>query len=308
MSEKLKKVKLKGNESFNFREGWLRKGMRCVGDCDTLFSKDDVLERLGVGSKMAKSIRFWLHATSLCEEIRINSGRGRAQVITKFGQAILDYDPYFDDIFTLFLLHYHIVSNDTLCMVWNIFFNEYEGQDFTKENMIDACSALLDKKMAQGCAYSEKSFADDCTSVLKMYAANDHELDAAGKELHPEDSLECPLTELGLLQKSTRQKAAFIKSMPPRGSLDKLAILYVITRNLSERKPSVSIDDLLTAPNNVGKVFNLNRVAINEYLDQLRISGYLTINRTAGLDMVYIESIMKPEDIMAEYYEKAQVE
>lgn len=58
MSGKLKKVKLKGNESFNFREGWLRKGMRCVEACPDLFSKDDVMERLGVGSKMVKSFAW----------------------------------------------------------------------------------------------------------------------------------------------------------------------------------------------------------------------------------------------------------
>ena len=66
--EKLTKVKLKGNESFNIREGWLRKGMRCVQDYPTLFSQDDAMEILGVGSKMVKSIRYWLRATGLTEE------------------------------------------------------------------------------------------------------------------------------------------------------------------------------------------------------------------------------------------------
>ena len=89
--------------------------------------------------------------------------------------------------------------------------------------------------------------------------------------------------------------------------LDKMAVLYVITCNLSNEKNSVSIDDLLNAPNNIGRVFNLNRVAINDYLDRLRIAGYLTINRTAGLDMVYVENVIQPQDIMAEYYTKAQV-
>ena len=132
----------------------------------------------------------------------------------------------------------------------------------------------------------------------------------AGKtvnELHSEDSLACPLIDLGLLHKSSKTKGAYIKTSPARGELDKLAVLYAITRNLQKsNKTSVSIDDLLKAPNNIGRIFNLNRVTINEYLDQLRISGYLTINRTAGLDMVYVESLMEPQDIMAEYYEKAQ--
>lgn len=281
MNEKLKKVKLKGNESFNFREGWLRKGMRCVAENEDLFSQDDVMERLGVGSKMVKSIRFWLQATHLTEEQYTNSGRSRSQFITEdFGDIIAEYDPYFDDLFTLFLVHYHIVSNASLCIVWNIFFNEYDGQDFTKENMVNACQVLLDKKMDEGCTYSESSFVDDCSSIIKMYINSQ-----AGEQIsknsiidtHPEESLDCPLAELGLIQKSTKTKGAFIKSMPTHGALDKLAVLYVIAQNISKEKNSVSIDDLLNAPNNIGRVFNLSRVAINEYLDQLRIAGYLTM-------------------------------
>ena len=120
-------------------------------------------------------------------------------------------------------------------------------------------------------------------------------------------SLACPLASLGLLQRSSRNKNAYTKSMPARDTLDKLAVLYVIICNLSKEKNSVSIDDLLNAPNNIGKVFNLSRVAINNYLDQLRIAGHLTINRTAGLDMIYVESTMIPQNIMAQYYTKAQV-
>lgn len=301
MITRLKKVKLKGNESFNFREGWLRKGMRCVEIDETLFSRDDVMEQLGVGSKMVKSIRYWLQATGLCEEQYRNSGRARAQVITEnFGEIVKRFDPYFDDIFTLFLLHYRIVSNPALCMPWHIFFNEYDGQDFTKENMIDVCKELLIKKMDEGCSFSEKSFEDDCSSIVRMYVN-------AGTIEDPEESLACPLSGLGLLQRSSRNKNAYSKAMPTRDALDKLAVLYVITSNLSADKNSVSIDDLLNAPNNVGRVFNLSRVAINDYLDQLRIAGYLTINRTAGLDMIYVEAMMTPQDIMAEYYMKAQV-
>ena len=301
MSSRIKKVKLKGNESFNFREGWLRKGMRCVDECPTLFSQDDVMERLGVGSKMVKSIRYWLQATGLSEEKYINSGRARAQYLTEdFGKVIQTWDPYFDDIFSLFLLHYHIVRNESLCIPWNIFFNEYDGQDFTKDNMFKGCKDLLERKMDEGCVFSENSFADDCSSIIRMYFNQ-------GVKEDPEESLSCPLSELGLLQRSFRDKTAFYKAMPPRYSLDKLAVLYVITQNLSNEKNSVSIEDLQNAPNNIGRVYNLSRVAINDYLDQLRISGYLTINRTAGLDMVYVENLMQPQDIMVEYYKKAQV-
>ena len=93
--------------------------------------------------------------------------------------------------------------------------------------------------------------------------------------------------------------------MPPaRELLDKMAVLYVILDNIKEGKESVSIDSLINDANNIGKVFNLDRVLINEYLDQLRVSGFITLNRTAGLDMVYVNTDKIPKDIMREYYEK----
>ena len=301
MKDKLKKVTLKGNASFNFREGWLRKGMRCIAQDPMLFTRDNVIEQLGVGSKMVSSIRFWLKACGLCEEKYINNSRARELYLTEdFGEIVFQYDPYFDDIFTLFILHYHIVSNQALCIVWNIFFNEFSGIDFTKEDLVSMCSNLLQKKMEEGATFSEESLKSDCDYILKMYLS-------PMKIDDPEENLHCPLTALGLIDKSPRDNKAYIKTTPVTDLLDKLAVLYVISMNIPEGRNSVSIRDLENAPNNIGHVFNLNRVKINEYLDELRVAGHVTINRTAGLDMVYLNKKYKPSDILIEYYEKAQM-
>lgn len=298
MTNYIKKVKLKGNESFNIREGWLRKGMRSVNEHPDLFARSDVMEILGVGSKMVKSIRYWLQATYLCEEQIQSGNRARQQFITQdFGRVVEQYDPYFDDIFTLSLVHYHIVSNKhELCTVWNIFFNEYDGDNFNRDNMYEACEELLNKRLEQGVTYSTNSLRDDCASVIRMYL-EDHNSD-------PEDNLGSPLSELGLLKKNNRGN--YEKCTPPKEVLNKYAILYVLKQNLDSDKTSVSIDELWKAPNNIGRVFNLNRSTINEYLDQLRAMNLITINRTAGLDMVYINTNMTATDIMIEYYEKSQ--
>ena len=301
MQNKIKKVRLKGNESFNFREGWLRKGIRCINEYPMLFSREDVMERLGVGSKMVKSIKYWLLATNICVERYTNRGRSRELVLTEdYGQIINQFDPYFDDIFTLFTLHYQIVKNETLCMTWNIFFNEYDGVDFTKDDLVSVCGSLLNKRLEEGSTFSDKLFSDDCSSVLRMYL-NSSEVE------DPEESLQCPLSSLGLLAKSARSKNAYIKTAPAKDDLDKMAVLYVIASNLSEEKQSVGINELVTSANNIGRVFNLNRVKVNEYLDQLRIAGFLTINRTAGLDMVYMNDVITPTNVLTKYYKEAQV-
>ena len=297
MNERIKKVKLKGNETFNFREGWLRKGMRNVEENSRVFSGKDAMEKSGVGSKMVKAIRYWLQAAGLCYELYGTGGRAREQFVSDdFGKIVVDYDPYFDDLFTLYLIHYNIVTNKELCVAWSIFFNEFGGHDFTREDFFEMCKSSLNKKMVEGATFAETSLYSDCSSVIRMYLPSDEMCD-------PEESTECPLTELGLLEKNESSKGTLNKSTPGREKLDKLAVFYVMLDQINKSgKNSISIDRLLNEENNIGKVFNLSRGQINDYLDQLRIAGYLVLNRTAGLDMVYVENVRPAKAIMVDYY------
>lgn len=299
MTKLLKKIKLKGNESFNIREGWLRKGMRNVSQYPNLFTREDVMEILGVGSKMVKAIRFWLKAANLCYESNTGGNRSREIKFTDdFGTIIYNYDPYFEDPFTLSLIHYQIVANTQgMCPIWSIFFNEYDADIFCRDDMYESCETLLQKKLESGATYSQKSLQDDCSSIIRMYLESDNIED-------PESNLGSPLSELKLIKKNN--KGYFYKSAPNHDVLNLFAVFYVILQNIEPEKDSISMIDLWRAPNNIGRVFNLSRASINDYLDQLKAMNYITINRTAGLDMIYLNSEITPSDIMIEYYKKAQ--
>ena len=54
-------------------------------------------------------------------------------------------------------------------------------------------------------------------------------------------------------------------------------------------RTSVSIEKLLEDENSPGRIFGLGRIALNDSLDRLEHGGYLKIDRTAGLDIVYFE-------------------
>ena len=64
----------------------------------------------------------------------------------------------------------------------------------------------------------------------------------------------------------------------------------------------MSIDTLLNGDRLPGKIYNLNRVNLNFYLDKLASEGYIAVNRTAGLDMVYAQSSIAPEKVIEKYY------
>lgn len=294
MENKLLKVRLKRNESFNIREGWMRKGMKLLSDYPDLFSREDAMQLLGVGSKMVKSIKYWLIATGLAEEKKVKS-KIELVITEEIGEVVNQYDPYFEDLFTLYILHTNIASNLDNATVWYLFFNNYDAKTFTKEDMQNVLDNELKKILDKDVTYSDSLFRDDCGSVIKMYADDEDNND-------PEDNLSSPLSALGLLVKSQTKKGTFEKTAPRYDKLDCLVILYIMLRNKIEGKDSVSINDLLTGENSAGKLLNLTRPVLNEYLDRLRARGYITINRTAGLDMVYFDKDITAKQVLIDYY------
>ena len=290
------KYKLKGNESFCIREGWLNKGITAIQNNEIVFSSDESMDILGLGSKMVKSLKYWLIATGLVSEHR-EVGRKTALRLTKeLGEIIWEYDKYFEDIFTLWVVHYQIVRRLEFCTVWNLFFNNFNVKEFTKNNMNNKMIDEFNKIYDKGASISN-SVIDDCGSIIKMYCISDEDSKA-----DPEDNLTSPFSELGLIKKNAVERSSYIKSRPVYAKLDRLAILYIIASNMKEEKKSVDIDTLMMQENNVGKVLNLDRNMLNEYLDILRQEGYITLNRTAGLDMVYLKNELSPDEILKEYY------
>lgn len=274
-------IKLKGHGSFYIREGWLRKGMRNVHDNPNIFAEDSVVDDLAVGANMILSIRYWLQATGLTYEKTIKGGK-KTQYLTKgFGQVVYQYDPYFDDIFTLWIVHYKLAINTKMATSWYLFFNKFKSTEFTKEEMSNVLARYLEAIIGEE-NYSEKSLKDDCTCIIKTY------YEGHRGQHTPEDKMTCPLSELGLLgvvESSDNQY--YIKKKPAIMKLDKLVIFYIIVDNMHDTTSS-NISSILEDEGNVGRILNLDRSMINEYIDELKNSGYLTVNRTSGLDKVYL--------------------
>lgn len=290
-----KKYKLKGHESFYIRDGWLRKGMKNVKINPGLFGTDNVVDSLAVGSNMVKAIRFWLQAGNLTHE-KVEVGSKRTQSITKdFGQIIMDKDPYFEDIFTLWMLHYFIASNTELCTSWYLFFNKFALTEFTKEELLEGMEQLLENHIGNR-DFSNNSLKDDCNTILKTYFEEDILRD-------PEDNLICPLNELGLItqKKNAKGKIIYCKEKPSVERLHPLAVMYVISKTMEDTN-GMPVDQLLELDNSLGKLFNLDRTTAYYYLEELKRMKLVEINRTAGLDMIYPVK-MATEQILNRYYD-----
>ncbi len=288
MSEQtVRKIRLKGHETFILREGWLAKGLKAVSDNPKVFSEYAGADALGVGTNMAKAIRYWLRAGGVTAE-----SKGEVR-LSAMGRLIKEYDAYFEDIFTMWLIHAGIACNAELATSWYVFFNKIGNEEYTKDELCDVLMREL-KAYSMQQELPESSVLADATAIINMYLRDKN------VDYDPEEKKVSPFSELTLLK---RNGITYKKYMPAQEILPDMAVLFLIRRYFeNEKTDSVSIDTLLKGDMLPGKIYNLNRVALNYYLDKLASDGYIAVNRTAGLDMVYSMSTITPEKVIEKYY------
>lgn len=283
----MKKYRLKGHETFAIREGWLNKGLYEVNKNSLVFKENYGSDALGVGSNMAKAIRFWLKAANLTVE------KKDGVYLSEMGKIILQSDPYFEDYFSLWIVHCNIVMNKEMVTSWNLFFNEFEEARFDREDIAEFIKRRIEIEY-EAESISERSIRDDVSVLINMYLKSKEDID-------PEDKKSSPFAEFGLLKRDVN---AIQKARPNRQTLNEYVILYCICEYIDENK-GISIEDILNKSNMPGKILGINRIMLNEYLDILSYKGELYVNHTAGLDMVYGKKRISKEDVLREYYKMA---
>lgn len=274
-------MKIKGHEKFVLREGWLTKGIRGVSEDDHLFSGNDGADKLGVGTNMVKSIRYWMQAFDLLEE-----DTKTGITLNTFGDKILNKDLYLEDAFTLWLLHSRIAKNEDKATTWFVFFNKVDAEEFTKEEIFEPIKRELlliaDKN------FPDKSLSDDIDVLLNMYSRGK-------KDEDPEDKNVCPLVELGLIKKEGNR---YVRQQPDLRKFSDYIILYELAILLDGKK-SIGIDKIAELAKHI---YQLNRVTVNNILDRLDTAGYIRVDRTAGLDLIYPDEMITPDEVIEEYY------
>lgn len=279
-------VRFKGHESFIIREGWLNKGLREVKRNPRVFFENYGADALGVGPNMAKSIRYWLKCSGLSDESVRTVVR-----LTELGEMILQKDPYFEEMFSLWIVHCNIARNRSQATAWQLFFNElgygeFTGEELERRMMELAGTAAGEQKV------SARSVKDDCDAILRMYGRK------AARGSNPEEKNVSPFGALELLKQT---EEGYEKAQPRLNRLPAEIVLYLMAgRARAER--GVHIEDLLTQENGPGNILNLKRTGLMELLEQLEWAGKIVLNRTAGLDMVYLPGMTTPGQVLQEHY------
>jgi len=300
-------VRFRAHDTFFIRKGWLTKGIKHVANDPTVFLSHEVnpMDALGIGANMVKALRYWLQVTGLTQES--TSGQ-RVQYITELGRIIQENDPYFEELGTLWLLHYNLATNKEDATAWYFFFNEFKSTDVTRDNFYNQIGNYL-RNLGESIA--ERSIDDDYYCIINTYIPR---IKLNPKKYDPEDIIDCPLGELGLLDILNKKNKVFKKCNPKKETLHPLIVFAVIldqyeqtNRNLHHQKGKnekreIRISEIQSSVCNVGKIFNLDIIALTASLYKLELMNLVKVIRTAGLDVVKIETDMNYYDCIQEYY------
>lgn len=278
------KIRLQGHEKFALREGWLNKGLEILSDpsISDAFTRKDAPDIFGVGSNMVKSIRYWMKAVGLTKD--------NGTELSELGELVAKYDTYLEKDFTLWLLHSNIAKNIEEATTWYMYFNRCDADDLGKDE-IEAILLREVTKYANGQKFSEKSLKNDVDVLVNMYSKTKEKYD-------PEDKNVSPFVRLGLVKK---YDGKYIKSHPDKRLLNEQVVLYELAQRL-EGRDSVSIEEAIDSEKGLSKIFNITSVMANGILDRLDAEGYIRVDRTAGLDMIYPVKTISARNVVLDYY------
>ncbi len=301
-----RKYKFSGHQTFAFRYGWLEKGVRGMLDKKDLFLRDDALVILGVGKNMVESIRHWCTVTQLIEEDTVTKKRsGAAHRVSSIGERLLGkdgWDPYLEDDASLWLIHWLLVSNPTICTTWQIAFSFFQRPDFTKREMVDYVAAFAEK---QSVGVKASSLSRDIDCFVRTYTSANAN---TAKHAIAEEGFDCPLQELGLLQASPDGEL-YRFSIGAKSTLPSQVFGYALSGYFDAvhgTSNSMSVQECLYGLGSPGQAFKLDENTLIAHVEELdKITHHkVALDETAGLKQIFRREQMDALKLLESYYKR----
>lgn len=293
-------MKFRGHETFFIRKGWISKGIRAIQKDHFVFSskENNPMDVLGIGSNMVRSLHYWMQATGVANDISYS--KQKAMILTNFGKLISEHDRYLEEMGTLFLLHYKLATNEKLATSWYYMFNHFPVSEFDQDDFVKELSAYVTGKGEK--LPSMRAMTDDFNCIIGTYVSR-YEINP--DKVSPENNIDCPFGELSLMTTVDRRKKVYRKAAPSSETIDPWVTLAVIMDN-AEGRSDISLNELLNAPGNIGRIFNLDVITMLEVLQNAESTGILKIIRTAGLDIIRLYDHFEFTECVKKYYESIE--
>ncbi len=279
-----KKYTFAGHDTFHCKSLWLKKGYEFVkakGD----FNAEESVVALGVGRNMVTAIRHWLRAFGIIDP--------ETNKVTDFANFILDdkngYDPYLEDVNTLWLLHYNLIKNCYATTYRELFVKFHkENKFFGKEQFRLYLKQKFDTGQFKGAVYNDNTLKRDIEVLLKMYVNP--------QSTNCEDYTSV-LFDLNLIKKVEN---SYEFNYSTRADIDPLIFLYAV-KDHAQDGATYSYAKVLE----LALVFSIRITDIYHIFNQLhQINENIIYDNNEGNHIITLDESQKAEDILSAYYNR----
>lgn len=263
-----------GHESFVCRYPWLPKAYAHLREDPRFFSDEtQAMVKLGLGKNMVRSLRFWVQAFGLAAS---TDRSGRELNPTPLADQLLNraigWDPYLEDTQTLWLLHWNLATQENPLLAWEELLFRWSGQEIVRSSAITQFEARAAEHNMRATKRTLGQHFDIFVTTYFSTAVED-------SSTILEDSLDCPLVELGLLVpagKKTRARGGpeqiYRFRHEPKPEISAGLFLHCVTDFWQSKhceEQTLSLQQISSGRHSPGTVFRLPELHIRERLESI---------------------------------------
>ena len=236
-------------------------------------SRQEIISALGIPDKQIENLTSMMTGFGLV--------RPRVSLLTNFGKAVIQSDPYFDKLETLWIIHYIVSSNPEWVVWYRIINSVLPVQDRFE---VDQVSSQYFSDLA--IHFSERTVSEklpkEVGAVFAAYSRSE-------------------LFHLGILE--AEGTGNFKKSNPVE--VPDLAFLFCLLYYRDKYSPgssAINTEDACLAEYSPGRVLNLPEYQVRTILGNLHNAGLVRLEQLANLDQVRLSDSMTQESVLKRIY------
>lgn len=297
LGDKSYRPQFSGHETFPVRYGWIKKAYDAIEPINNqqnnknVFLNEEAIANFGVGKNMVASIRHWATSSGVISE---DKATGKLSVNPLWARIFSSegLDPYMENPTTLWLMHWHLAGRPEKT-TWYWVFNHFANSVFDRETLLKGLLKLVEE--TKWGKTSSATIKRDVECFVRTYS-----MKMENKKQNLEDSLESPLTELGLI-KPVGKRDGFRLVRGKKPSLGQGIFCWATMQfwkmqneNITTHSSTLSFEALAHEPGSPGKVFLLDET---ELADRLAKLPYLTNGKLEWSEVAGLKQLIRKEEI-----------
>lgn len=272
-----------GHETFSCKLHWLKRGYEFVVN-EYNFNDEEAVVRLGVGKNMVASIKYYMKAFGL-----LNQDGDLEDIARKLFNSENGFDPFLEDIGSLYLLHFLIVNTGHATAYKTTFIDYHSQRNIIDKNKLQNFikHVCFDNEGYQN-IYNENTVKKDINVLIHNYY---------NKSISNIEDSNTIFAQLNLIRET--EDGTFVFNYENKTNVPPKIFLYALLHSFQDNN-SISFEMM----RDLALIFCLTNNDLLNIIKQLCIdySGILVFSDVAGIKELQIKGELSKDEVLKNYY------